>query len=89
MFAFLFFQLVVSLLFVVAIAALAVTLGEDFGQNNDQPSTQKNPGVYYANPVLYAVSWVNIPNFVSIHREDRIDALYRSHNGEIALYHLL
>uniref|UniRef100_A0A673B896 ATP-binding cassette, sub-family C (CFTR/MRP), member 2 n=1 Tax=Sphaeramia orbicularis TaxID=375764 RepID=A0A673B896_9TELE len=51
-------QLVVSLLFLTAIAALAVTLGEDFGPNNDQPSTQKNPGVYYANPVLYAVSWV-------------------------------
>uniref|UniRef100_A0A8C9ZYF9 ATP-binding cassette, sub-family C (CFTR/MRP), member 2 n=1 Tax=Sander lucioperca TaxID=283035 RepID=A0A8C9ZYF9_SANLU len=46
-------QLVVSLLFLMAIAALAVTLGEDYGPSNDPPSTEKNPGVYYANPVLY------------------------------------
>ncbi|CAJ1067622.1 canalicular multispecific organic anion transporter 1 [Xyrichtys novacula] len=51
-------QIVVSLLFLTAIAALAVTLGEDFGPNADSASTEKNPGVYYANPVLYAVTWV-------------------------------
>ncbi|XP_035519605.1 canalicular multispecific organic anion transporter 1 isoform X1 [Morone saxatilis] len=51
-------QLVVSLLFLTAIAALAVTLGEDFGPSKDPPSTVKNPGVYYANPVLYAVTWI-------------------------------
>lgn len=49
----------VSLLFLTAIAALAVTLGEDFGPSKETPSTTKNPGVYYANPVLYAVTWVN------------------------------
>uniref|UniRef100_A0A8D0A0W7 ABC-type glutathione-S-conjugate transporter n=1 Tax=Sander lucioperca TaxID=283035 RepID=A0A8D0A0W7_SANLU len=42
----------------MAIAALAVTLGEDYGPSNDPPSTEKNPGVYYANPVLYAVTWI-------------------------------
>lgn len=52
-------QLVVSLLLLIAIAALALTLGEDYGPNKDAPSTVKNPGVYYANPVLFAVSWVN------------------------------
>ncbi|XP_078129230.1 ATP-binding cassette sub-family C member 2 [Sander vitreus] len=51
-------QLVVSLLFLMAIAGLAVTLGEDYGPSNDPPSTEKNPGVYYANPVLYAVTWI-------------------------------
>uniref|UniRef100_A0A8C4ENZ2 ATP-binding cassette, sub-family C (CFTR/MRP), member 2 n=1 Tax=Dicentrarchus labrax TaxID=13489 RepID=A0A8C4ENZ2_DICLA len=51
-------QLVVSLLFLTAIAALAVTLGEDFGPSKDPPSTVKNAGVYYANPVLYAVTWI-------------------------------
>ncbi|XP_070772711.1 ATP-binding cassette sub-family C member 2 isoform X2 [Enoplosus armatus] len=51
-------QLVVSLLFLTAIAALAVTLGEDYGPSKDPPSTVKNPGVYYANPVLYAVTWI-------------------------------
>ncbi|XP_049455616.1 canalicular multispecific organic anion transporter 1 [Epinephelus fuscoguttatus] len=51
-------QLAVSLLFLTAIAALAVTLGEDYGQSKDPPSTVKNPGVYYANPVLYAVTWI-------------------------------
>ncbi|XP_070696945.1 ATP-binding cassette sub-family C member 2 [Pempheris klunzingeri] len=51
-------QLVVSLLFLTAIAALAVTLGEDYGPSKDPPSAAKNPGVYYANPVLYAVTWI-------------------------------
>ncbi|XP_039477391.1 canalicular multispecific organic anion transporter 1-like isoform X2 [Oreochromis aureus] len=49
-------QLVVSLLFLMAIAHLGVTLGEDFGPNSDQSST--NAGVYYANPVLFAVTWI-------------------------------
>lgn len=51
-------QLVVSLLFLTAIAALALTLGEDYGPSKDPPLTVKNPGVYYVNPVLYAVSWI-------------------------------
>ncbi|GLD66489.1 canalicular multispecific organic anion transporter 1, partial [Lates japonicus] len=51
-------QLVVSLLFLTAIAGLAVTLGEDYGPNKDPSSTMKHPGVYYANPVLYAVTWI-------------------------------
>lgn len=49
-------QLVVSLLFLTAIAHLGVTLGEDFGPNSDQSS--KNAAVYYANPVLFAVTWI-------------------------------
>lgn len=48
-----------SLLLLTAIAGLAVTLGEDYGPSADTPSTLKNPGVYYANPVLYIVTWVN------------------------------
>lgn len=51
-------QLVVSLLLLVAIAALAVTLGEDYGPGEDPPSTEKHAGVYYANPVLFAVTWI-------------------------------
>ncbi|XP_039995158.1 canalicular multispecific organic anion transporter 1 [Xiphias gladius] len=51
-------QLVVSLLLLTAIAALAVTLGEDYGLNKNPSSTAKYPGVYYANPVLYAVTWI-------------------------------
>uniref|UniRef100_A0A8D3C892 ABC-type glutathione-S-conjugate transporter n=1 Tax=Scophthalmus maximus TaxID=52904 RepID=A0A8D3C892_SCOMX len=51
-------QLVVSLLLVTAIAALAVTLGEDYGPNKDSSSTVKNAGVFYVNPVLYAVTWI-------------------------------
>uniref|UniRef100_A0A8C5GHF6 ABC-type glutathione-S-conjugate transporter n=1 Tax=Gouania willdenowi TaxID=441366 RepID=A0A8C5GHF6_GOUWI len=51
-------QLVVSLLFLTAIAGLAVTLGEDYGPNSTSPQTGKNPGVFYANPVLYAVTWI-------------------------------
>ncbi|KAM9726615.1 ATP-binding cassette sub-family C member 2 [Menidia menidia] len=48
-------QLVTSLLFLTAIAGLAVTLGEDFGPNS---STEKNPTVLYTNPVLYAFTWI-------------------------------
>ncbi|KAM7408746.1 hypothetical protein PAMA_002464 [Pampus argenteus] len=51
-------QLVVFLLFLTAISALALTLGEDYGPSKDPPSTVKNPAVYYTNPVLYAVSWI-------------------------------
>ncbi|XP_038593401.1 canalicular multispecific organic anion transporter 1 [Micropterus salmoides] len=51
-------QLVVSMLLMTAIAALAVTLGEDYGPSKDPPSTVKHPAVYYANPVLYTVTWI-------------------------------
>uniref|UniRef100_A0A671YF42 ATP-binding cassette, sub-family C (CFTR/MRP), member 2 n=1 Tax=Sparus aurata TaxID=8175 RepID=A0A671YF42_SPAAU len=51
-------QAVVSLLLLTAIAGLAITLGEDYGPSADTPSTLKNPGVYYANPVLYIVTWI-------------------------------
>ncbi|TNN71773.1 Canalicular multispecific organic anion transporter 1 [Liparis tanakae] len=53
---YIFKQLVVCLLFLTAIAALAVTLGEDYGPSTASPG--KNPGVFYANPVLYAVTWI-------------------------------
>ncbi|KAF3708249.1 Canalicular multispecific organic anion transporter 1 [Channa argus] len=51
-------QLVVSLLFLTAVAGLGVTLGEDYGPSKDPPSAVKNPGVYYGNPVLFAVTWI-------------------------------
>ncbi|XP_033956822.1 ATP-binding cassette sub-family C member 2 [Pseudochaenichthys georgianus] len=51
-------QLVGSLLFLTAIAALAVTLGQDYGPSAEPPSTVKNAGVYYVNPILYAVTWI-------------------------------
>ncbi|XP_041645026.1 canalicular multispecific organic anion transporter 1 [Cheilinus undulatus] len=51
-------QFVVCLLFLTAIASLAVTLGEDFGPNSDKSTPEKNAGVYYANPVLFAVTWI-------------------------------
>lgn len=55
----------VSLLFLTAIAALGITLGEDFGPNSNS-GTEKNPGVYYVNPVLFAVTWVSIGGFTFI-----------------------
>lgn len=51
-------QFVACLLFLTAIASLAVTLGEDFGPNSDKSTPEKNAGVYYANPVLFAVTWI-------------------------------
>lgn len=56
-----------SLLLLTAIATLAVTLGEDFGPSDDPPSTVRNPGVNYANPVLFTVTWVNIAGFTFIY----------------------
>uniref|UniRef100_A0A1A7YK11 ATP-binding cassette, sub-family C (CFTR/MRP), member 2 n=2 Tax=Iconisemion striatum TaxID=60296 RepID=A0A1A7YK11_9TELE len=52
---YMFKQLVVSLLFLTAIAGLAVTLGEDFGPHS---SSEKNATVYYTNPVLFVVTWI-------------------------------
>lgn len=57
-------QLVVSLLFLTAIAGLAVTLGEDFGPSSDKSMT--NFAVYYTNPVLFAITWVNFSCFFFI-----------------------
>uniref|UniRef100_A0A8C7CDD3 Uncharacterized protein n=1 Tax=Oncorhynchus kisutch TaxID=8019 RepID=A0A8C7CDD3_ONCKI len=51
-------QIVVGLLFLTAIAGLAVTLGEDYGPTRDTTATEKNPWVFYANPILFAVSWL-------------------------------
>uniref|UniRef100_A0A8C8HMP8 ATP-binding cassette, sub-family C (CFTR/MRP), member 2 n=1 Tax=Oncorhynchus tshawytscha TaxID=74940 RepID=A0A8C8HMP8_ONCTS len=51
-------QIVVGLLFLTAIAGLAVTLGEDYGPTRDATATEKNPWVFYANPILFAVSWI-------------------------------
>uniref|UniRef100_A0A669DGK9 ABC-type glutathione-S-conjugate transporter n=1 Tax=Oreochromis niloticus TaxID=8128 RepID=A0A669DGK9_ORENI len=66
-------QLVVSLLFLTAIAHLGVTLGEDFGPNSDQSST--NAGVYYANPVLFAVTWILVLLYhEGLRREGAIDS---------------
>lgn len=52
-------QFVTSLLFLAAIAALGLTLGEDYGPTEGTPSLTKNPTVFYVNPVLFAVTWVN------------------------------
>uniref|UniRef100_A0A3Q2YDD4 ATP binding cassette subfamily C member 2 n=1 Tax=Hippocampus comes TaxID=109280 RepID=A0A3Q2YDD4_HIPCM len=53
-------QVVASLLFLTAIAGLAITLAEDFGPSQDVPTAEKNPTVYYTNPIIYAVSWVMV-----------------------------
>ncbi|KAK2865713.1 hypothetical protein Q7C36_001769 [Tachysurus vachellii] len=50
-------QVVAGLLFLTAIAGLAVTLAEDYGPLNDS-SVETNPLVLYVNPVLFGVSWV-------------------------------
>ncbi|TSP25420.1 Canalicular multispecific organic anion transporter 1 [Bagarius yarrelli] len=50
-------QVVAGLLFLTAVAGLAVSLAEDYGPTNDSP-VQKNPAVLYVNPVLFGVSWV-------------------------------
>lgn len=53
-------QFVASLLFLTAIAGLGLTLGEDYGPPEGTPSPTKNPAVFLVNPILFAVSWVNI-----------------------------
>lgn len=51
-------QFLTSLLFLTAIAALGLTLGEDYGPSEGTPSPTKNPTVFLANPILFAVSWI-------------------------------
>nr|XP_055026726.1 ATP-binding cassette sub-family C member 2-like isoform X1 [Misgurnus anguillicaudatus] len=48
-------QIVVGLLFLGAIAELAVTLAQDFGASSN---STRHPAVFYTNPVLFAVSWI-------------------------------
>uniref|UniRef100_A0A672JYL5 Canalicular multispecific organic anion transporter 1-like n=2 Tax=Sinocyclocheilus grahami TaxID=75366 RepID=A0A672JYL5_SINGR len=50
-------QVVAGLLLLTAIAELPLTLAEDYGPSSDS-TAQKHPVVLYANPVLFAVSWV-------------------------------
>uniref|UniRef100_A0A667Y4G3 ATP-binding cassette, sub-family C (CFTR/MRP), member 2 n=1 Tax=Myripristis murdjan TaxID=586833 RepID=A0A667Y4G3_9TELE len=50
-------QLVVFLLFLTAVAGLVVTLVEDYGPARDTAAERK-AAVFYANPVLFAVSWI-------------------------------
>uniref|UniRef100_A0A3B1JVZ0 ABC transporter TMD0 domain-containing protein n=1 Tax=Astyanax mexicanus TaxID=7994 RepID=A0A3B1JVZ0_ASTMX len=46
-----------GLLLLTAVAALALTLAEDYGAASDS-SSPKSPAVLYANPVLFIVSWL-------------------------------
>ncbi|KAL7855414.1 hypothetical protein AOLI_G00190180 [Acnodon oligacanthus] len=50
-------QVLAGLLFLTAVAALGLTLGEDYGPSSDSLAL-KNPAVLYVNPVLFAVSWL-------------------------------
>ncbi|KAF4071490.1 hypothetical protein AMELA_G00273860 [Ameiurus melas] len=49
-------QVVTGLLFLTAIAGLAVTLAEDYRPMDDS-LVKKTPAVLYVNPVLFGVSW--------------------------------
>uniref|UniRef100_A0A8C5FP11 ABC-type glutathione-S-conjugate transporter n=1 Tax=Gadus morhua TaxID=8049 RepID=A0A8C5FP11_GADMO len=48
-------QLVAGLLFIIAIAGLALTLGEDYGASSGAGS---HALVFYVNPIIYAISWM-------------------------------
>ncbi|CAL8283935.1 unnamed protein product [Arctogadus glacialis] len=48
-------QLVAGLLFIIAIAGLALTLGEDYGASGGAGS---HALVFYVNPIIYAISWM-------------------------------
>ncbi|XP_077093647.1 ATP-binding cassette sub-family C member 2-like [Siphateles boraxobius] len=50
-------QIVCGLLFLTAVAELALTLGEDYGPSSEY-TLQKHPAVLYIKPVLFAVSWI-------------------------------
>ncbi|XP_076867754.1 ATP-binding cassette sub-family C member 2 isoform X1 [Brachyhypopomus gauderio] len=50
-------QVLAGLLLLTAIAGLVLTLTEDYGPSSDS-SAKKHPAVLYANPVLFAVSWI-------------------------------
>lgn len=55
-----------SLLFMTAIAGLGLTLSEDYGPTEVTPPPTKNPAVFLANPILFAVSWVNTAAVIMI-----------------------
>ncbi|XP_030626406.1 canalicular multispecific organic anion transporter 1 isoform X1 [Chanos chanos] len=55
---YIFKQVLAGLLFLTAIAALAITLGEDYRPSDNSSTDGKNPAVFYTNPVLFAVSWI-------------------------------
>uniref|UniRef100_A0A3Q2TZ47 ABC-type glutathione-S-conjugate transporter n=1 Tax=Fundulus heteroclitus TaxID=8078 RepID=A0A3Q2TZ47_FUNHE len=66
-------QLVVFLLFLTAVGGLIVTLVEDFGPNS---SAEKNPAVFYTNPVLFAVAWILLLLCQEgVRRKERADVL--------------
>ncbi|XP_036402430.1 canalicular multispecific organic anion transporter 1-like [Megalops cyprinoides] len=51
-------QVLVSLLFLTAVAGLGVTLGEDYEPSSKRDTDGTNPAVHYTNPLLFAVSWI-------------------------------
>ncbi|XP_028651533.1 canalicular multispecific organic anion transporter 1 [Erpetoichthys calabaricus] len=51
-------QLLVALLFLTAVAGIAITVAEDYGNYQDPTREKPNPAVLYTNPILYACSWV-------------------------------
>ncbi|KAG2462234.1 AB1C protein, partial [Polypterus senegalus] len=57
-----FFQLLVALLFLTAVAGIAITVAEDYGNYQDPTREKPNPAVLYTNPILYACSWGDIPD---------------------------
>jgi len=52
-------QLVAGLLFITALAGLALTLGEAHGPSE---GARSHAAVFYVNPVLFACSWVHKTN---------------------------
>ncbi|KAL4641040.1 canalicular multispecific organic anion transporter 1 [Arapaima gigas] len=56
-------QVLVALLLLTAIAGLAVTLGEDYGPSRHSSTNGSKPVVFYANPALFAASWVLVMLF--------------------------
>lgn len=51
-------QSLVILLFLNTVAALAITVAEDFGEYRDPTPGKLNPIVLYTNPSLYIVTWI-------------------------------
>ncbi|XP_043408329.1 ATP-binding cassette sub-family C member 2 isoform X2 [Chelonia mydas] len=51
-------QALTTLLLLTAMAELAFTLAEDFGQYPHPTPASRNPAVQYTNPALYTVTWI-------------------------------
>ncbi|XP_075790564.1 LOW QUALITY PROTEIN: ATP-binding cassette sub-family C member 2 [Pelodiscus sinensis] len=77
-------QALTALLLLTAMAELAFTLAEDFGQPPHPAPASRNPAVQYSNPALYTASWFLV---LLLHDTQRFHR--RRDSGPLVLFWIL